>query len=330
MHQETISISNSSGYACPIAGLQIEEDAVTIGPLFLVRFNRAEWEMLERSYVYKEWYAEYYTANPVFVYSNLANETNKEQAIAAINHQISLLISAFHLHKYGYVVDPIYTVKYFYDNGMYHRSVGPYRIEYLAAPLDNSIYPLKAAEYETVNAIYQSLTVLHTLPNNEFVLTLIHHFNLSFLPALSPGFSLNTLYTIVEMLYGKINPTLCSKTNAYQRALAMLTAEYGSLQEDDEWKIFYTTHIHPMRNIVHHHKKNTLPVSFVQATIYLQESLRLGIRMLMRLYIMQWQGRYEILTKDLPAATTPKELLNVSLEKLATGDNTLLERILEN
>ena len=51
MHQELFSISNSSGYACPIAGLQIEEGAVTIGPLRLVRFNRAEWEMLERRYV---------------------------------------------------------------------------------------------------------------------------------------------------------------------------------------------------------------------------------------------------------------------------------------
>jgi hypothetical protein len=135
---------------------------------------------------------------------------------------------------------------------------------------------------------------------------------------------------MVEMLYGKINPALCRTTNAYQRALAMLTAEYGSLQDDDAWKIFYTTQIHPLRNIVHHHKKNTLPVSFAQATLYLQEALRLGIRMLIRLYIMQSQGRYDILTKDLPAAIAPKDLLNVALEKLATDDNSLLNMILEN
>lgn len=330
MHQETIRISTSSGYVCPLAGLQIKEPAIQLGSLLLVRLNRSEWEMIERRYVFKDWYSMYYSANPVFAYQSLEEETDKKKVIDEIDYNITRLISALRLHKPGYIVDPIYTVKCLYNDGIYNRVVGPYRTEYLASPIDKLTYDLKADEHTIVNGIYNVLARIDEIPDNDLVANLVNNFNLSFLPALSSYFSLNTLYTSLEMLYGRIDAALCKTTSLYKRAFAMIIAQYGILNETDEWQIFYTNQIHPLRNIVHHHKKNDLQISKQQAKFYLQESIRLGIRMLMRLYILKADGRFENLLVNFSKNVSPKELLNISLEKLADGDNSLFEKILSN
>lgn len=331
MYPETIRISKSSGYACPLAGLQIDEPAIELGSLLIVKFNRHEWEFIERRYIFKDWFSQYNDANPVFVYKDLDNEADIQKVITETDSQITRLITAFHLHKYGYILDPIYTLKCFYNNGVYDRLVGPYRTEYLAAPIANLRYTLKAEEQSIVNGIYETLTITEKIPNNELVLNLLNNFNLSFLPTLSPYFSLNTLYTIIEMLYGRISPKLCTTTSPYERSLAMINVEYGLLEETDKWQIFFTKQIHQLRNIVHHHKKNNLEISFEEAKIYLQESIRLGIRMLIRIYILKSQNRLEKITNELiPTKLTPKELLNIALEKKYDGDDSLLEKILSN
>ena len=168
------------------------------------------------------------------------------------------------------------------------------------------------------------------IKENDLVTTALNNFNLSFLPTLSAYFSLNILYSVIEMLYGRISSKICKSTSHYNRALAVIQSEYGNLNEDDAWFIFFTEQIHPLRISVHHHKSNDLQISLQEAKIYLQESTRLGIRILMRLYILNSMGKLEDVKEGLPLNIKPKEILNLALEHKYHGDHSYMEKILTN
>jgi hypothetical protein len=327
---ETIRTNATNYYACPIAGLQIDYMAIQLGDLILIRLNRSEWEKIERRYIFKDWYSRFYNANPVFVYQSLDEVIDEQTAIALLDNNISRLISSLRLYKHGNILDPIYTARFLVKGNWFDRQVGPFRTEYLAFPVDGLTYEMRNEEKEFVNNIYDVLKTLDITPKTDLIHNLINNFNLSFLPTMKPFFKLSILFTGLEMLYGRIDSGICNNSTMYTRAFAMITAIYGELPEEDGWRIFFTQKILELRNIVHHNTTDDFPDSLDQAIIYLQESIRNGIKMLMRLYLLKTDCRSKSLLSYLDKIVTPKEFLNLSLERFTNGDNALIKMILSN
>ena len=65
-----------------------------------------------------------------------------------------------------------------------------------------------------------------------------------------------------------------------------------------------------------------------QAIVFLQETLRMGIRVLSRLYHLKSLERFDKILDEGSLNLSPKELLNLALHRLFNGDNKLLEKIL--
>lgn len=332
-------ISHGQFYACPIAGLQIEGNSISIGGLLLAKLDYGTWASIEKSHIHLEWHSYYNSINPVFVYHELRDDSDDEIVTEEIDKKITRLISALRLHKYGIVHDPSFTVKILQKGSSTHRKVGPYRDEYLTSILDGYVYNLKEGEIAQVDLIYNSILKLESYEDAGLADNLINSFNLSFLPTMSHRFKLSVLYTALEMLYNvspKVFKDESTKTSSlYQRAFALINAEYGPLEQTDAWYKFYCEssesvelEIHKIRKIVHHLKVYDAGTNADQAIIYLQESLRMGIRLLGRLYHFKHSpGRnktFDEKSLNLP----PKELLNLALHRLINSDNQLLENIL--
>lgn len=331
--------TNNHFYSCPIAGLQIEAETIVIGDLSLVKLNKWEWGDIEKAYIHLDWHADYDKINPIFVYHEFKEDSNEEIEINEIDKRISRLISALRLHKFGIVHDPSFTVKFLKNNMWTHREVGPYRDEYLTSIADGLVYNLSNDEVEQVELIYQSLLKLESYNNTDLIENLINSFDLSFLPTLSSRFKLSILYTTLEMLYnvspkifkGEIN----EKSSLYQRAFAMIDAEYGPIKQTDDLYRFYCEssdkielEIHKIRKIVHHLKEYNAKTNADQVIVYLQETLRRGIWLLGSLYHLKFLERYNTLLDEVSLNLSPKELLNLALHRLFNGDNKLLEKIL--
>src|SRR4051812_29551505 len=85
----------------PLAGLQIEAGAVSIGDQLLVRCNRAEWESVEDDYLFKSWHSQYYEANPVFLYQpvdELSDANGAEAILDELGCEAARVISAMRLY----------------------------------------------------------------------------------------------------------------------------------------------------------------------------------------------------------------------------------------
>jgi hypothetical protein len=126
---------NTPHYAlAPIAGLQMQDQAIALGDLILLRCNRAEWETVEQGYVFKDWHSQYYNANPVFLYKPFSKPIASEAVRATFEdlaRDAARLVSAFRLYKTGPLLEPTYTVRFLVDDYLFFRSVGPYATEYL-------------------------------------------------------------------------------------------------------------------------------------------------------------------------------------------------------
>ncbi len=331
--------TNDHFYACPIAGLQMEEESIVIGGLYLAKLNRLEWGDIEKAYIHLDWYPDYNSINPVFVYHEFREHLNNEAEIREINTKITRLISALRLYKHGIVHDPLFTIKFLKDNSFTHRIVGPYRDEYLTSIADGFVYNLRNEEVEQVELIYHSLMKLEDDGNTELIESLINSFDLSFLPTLSSRFKLSILYTALEMLYN-VSPKIFKEelntgSSLYNRAFAIIDAEYGPIKQTDDWYKFYCEsndeielEIHKIRKIIHHLKEYNAKTNAEQVIVYLQETLRMGIRLLSRLYHIKSLEKDNKIFDEVSLNLSPKELLNLALHRLFNGDNKLLEKIL--
>jgi hypothetical protein len=312
-------------YLGPFAGLQIHQDSVVLGDLNLIKPSREEWMSFERDYIVKDWYAYYYNVNPVFALCPVRDVHFNQVEILDIEQKTLHLITALRIYKHGYVLDPAYTLRIFSDGKYFNRMVGPYRNDYITAPLDGLMYELLAEDYPVINGLYQQLKKSINIPASNVLHNIFHQFNLSYLAAMGPYFTLNILYTCFEMLFGRISPKTCSSTHMYDRARLALEFIYGDLYED--WYNFFTLKIHSMRNIVHHHKENGLDISLDEAVIFLREPIRIGLRLLLKLYITWSEHKILQVRQNYPKQISPKELLNVAIERFSQGDTSLIAEL---
>lgn len=324
---------NTSHYAlAPIAGLQIQDNAVSVGDLILLRCNRAEWESVERGYVFKDWYAQYYDSNPVFLYKPFTEPTVAEaisETFDALAREAARLVTAFRLYKTGHLLEPIYTVRFIVVDNFTHRIVGPYRTEYLAMPVDGLIWRLETSEVNDIELVYESLKVMEQTEGTETLRAVIDQFNLSHTPVISSFYSVHVLLTAMEMLFDGLSKRVALKTSRYDRALQILHW-LGDADADPAFDKFYQHEIHSLRNSVHHHVLRNSDIDLDDAKFRLQIPVMLGIRLLMRLHrtevaasltdMKQAQGWHDL---------KPKDLLNVCLDRYASGDPAPLHELLK-
>lgn len=267
----------------PIAGLQLQEDTVSIGGLQLVNCNRSEWETVERGYVFKDWHAHFYSVNPAFLLLPLTASENNwvTSAFDRLAHDARSLVTACRLLKTGPLLEPEFTVRFVHSEGMTHRIVGPYRTEYLAMPEDGMTWPMEPGEAQEVERIYADLLFVEGTDGNEGLIAIINQFNLSCLPATSAFFSIHILLTALEMLFDGLPKRLETPTNAYDRALECLRWFYGT-QMPPAFTAFYADHARPLRNAVHHHAVRDVDVDPAAALPILQLTVMTGIRSYLR------------------------------------------------
>jgi hypothetical protein len=320
---------NSPYFAlAPIAGLQMKDEAVLIGDLILMRCNRAEWETVERGYVFKDWHSQYYEANPVFLYKPFA-ELSVEGIPAAFNELVrdaTRLVTACRLYKTGRLLEPTYTVRFLSTDATRHRAVGPYRTEYLAMPIDGLKWSLEANEVKDVELLYSNLKTMELSNDTEALRVVIEQFNLSHTPTIPSFFSVHVLLTTIEMLFDRASKRLLLSKTRYDRALGILHWSMGN-DEGSTFDEFYQHHVHSLRNAIHHNVLRDSNVDLAEAGFRLQVPIMLGIRLLMRLHRIEpslsafkrthgWQ--------DL----TPKDLLIGCLDRYACGDSTPLNDLM--
>jgi len=316
----------------PIAGLQMQDDTIMIGDQILVRCNRAEWETVERGYVFKDWCAEYYDANPVFLFKPFERAIAVEAMPAvldALARDAARIVTTCRLYKTGPLLEPIYTVRFLVTDSFFHRAVGPYRTEYLAMPVDGLIWPLEGNEAEDLTLLYGNLEIIERTAGTEALRAVIDQFNLSHTPAISTYFSVHVLLTALEMLFDGVPKRVISNTTHYDRALQILRWSQGA-GLDPAFDAFYNDHVHSLRNAVHHHVLRDGDIDLNEVKFRMQLPLMLGIRLLMRLH----RAEVAATLKELKQAQGwqdlgPKDLLNGCLDRHAGGDPDPLRKVLE-
>lgn len=307
----------------PIAGMQMSEEVAAIGDQLLWRCNRAEWEEFESGYVFKDWHPEYYHANPVFLFKQFDSPI-PSNSLYGIFHSLARdsarLITACRLYKTGRLLEPVYTVRFCASDKLYHRAVGAYRTEYLAMPVDGMTWTLAGDEAEDVGLIYGNLETMEQTGGTELLRSVIHQFNLSHTPAVTPYFSVHVLFTSLELLFDGVDKRVALKTTRYERASQVLRWGEGS-RLDPAIETFYLEQAHSLRNAIHHHALRKLDVDLGEARFRLQLSLMMGIRLLMRLH------RKEVEDSLIPLKTAegwldlgPKDFLNLCLDRHFHGD----------
>jgi hypothetical protein len=280
MTGESVRFKTSHYYLAPIAGLQISVPTLIIGDLFLMRCNRSEWNTVERDYIFKDSYSDYYQANPVFVYQPFETPIDREKIDPTINDlssKVKRLITALRLYKNGELLEPSYTVQFLLSDNVRHRVVGSYRTEYLTYPIDGMTYSLNEDEKKEVELIYWTIGLIEKMEGTEFLQSIIDQFNLSYTPLTSPFFSVHILLTVIEMLFN-VRQKITIHSNSYTRALAIFHWwSSGSLIP--EFDDFYKIHIRDLRNRIHHNTLGQSQIDLGKAVSFLQEPIRIGIRM---------------------------------------------------
>ncbi len=307
----------------PIAGLQMQEPAVMIHDQVLVRCNRAEWEVVERAYVFKDWHSQYYQANPVFLYRAFEEPTPPEEMTAVLDqlaHDAARIVTACRLYKTGPLLEPIYTARFLKAGAFTHRAVGAYRTEYLAMPVDRMTWPLENGEAADLSSLYLSLKTIEQTAGTETLQAAIDQYNLSCTPAIPTFFSIHVLFTVLEMLFDGLPQRLRLKTTRYERAMQTLEWPDGDpLQAPFEE--FFRERIHAVRNAVHHHSLRDPALNLQEAKFRLQFPLMLGLRFLMRLHLLEGNaGLADVKQSYGWSDLGPKELMNACLDRRARGD----------
>jgi hypothetical protein len=315
----------------PIAGLQMLDDAVAIQDQILLRCNRAEWETVERGYVFKDWHAQYYDANPVFLFKPFEKPIAAEAFAATLDtlaRDAARVITACRLYKTGRLLEPIYTVRFLVTDSFFHRAVGPYRTEYLAMPVDGLTWRLDTNEAEDLTLLYGNLKIMEQTKGTEALRAVIDQFNLSHTPTIPSYFSVHVLLTAIAMLFDGVPKRITRQTTCYDRALQILRwAERAGL--DPAFEAFYQNHVHSLRNAVHHHALRGSGIDLDEVKFRMQLPLMLGIRLLMRLHRAEADAPLQELKQaqgwqDLG----PKDLLNVCLDRHAAGEEAPLLEVM--
>ncbi len=306
----------------PIAGLQLPQPAESVGGLVLVRCNRAEWETAERAYVFKDWHKEYYRANPVFLFRGFEQPLAAEEILHALEDLADTgrrLVTALRLLKPGHVLEPAYTARFVVSGMSRTRAVGPYRTEYLAMPVDGFTWTLEDGEADTLDGVLSAIERVEAAPGHETLLAIIDQFNLSHTPLVSSALAVHLLLTAAAMVFDHDGPGGTRlRTTMYDRARAVMQwATGGAL--DPSFEAFYRETVRPLRNAVHHHALAGFDADLDAARAHLQWSLRVGIRLLMRLH----------LDGAATADATPWQVLNAALDRQAAGDRSALDGLID-
>ena len=322
----------TSHYAlAPIAGLQMEEGAVVIGDQMLVRCNRAEWETVERGYVFKDWHSQYYQANPVFLYQPFEQPIAPEEfdsTLAQLARDAARVVTACRLHKRGHLLEPIHTVRFLATGSFFHRAVSAYRTEYLAMPVDGMTWRLEASDLEAVNGVYAALTIMEQTPGTETLRSIVDQFNLSHMPTISSYFGIHVLLTGLEMLFGGLPKRLEVRTTHYQRALEIVRFSQGD-ELDPQFASFFNERVLELRNAVHHHALRRSNIDLQTTKALLQAPIQVGIRLLMRLHRPAADVALIDLKRDRGWTDLgPRDLLNACLDRYAEGDRDPLDQLL--
>ena len=314
----------------PIAGLQISEPAIQIADQHLVRCNRAEWETVERAYIFKDWHSSYYQANPVFVYQPL-NQAVTASEIETIQMQLNRdagrIVTACRLYKTGQLLEPAYTVNFIASDIWKHRAVGPYRSEYLAMPIDGMTWELQSDEVEHLSQIYASLLSVENMSDAEALNSLIAQFNLSFTPVISNFYSIHVLLTAVEMLLGGISRKIDLPSKPYERLQSLARLSYG-VELHPTTEVFYNEDIQIVRNAIHHHKLGAINIDLAQVKAHLQIPLMMGIRLLMKAHHLQSEQTMHFYQEMGWLDYLPKDIINACLDRHFLGDVATLQKFL--
>jgi hypothetical protein len=315
----------------PIAGLQMDVDVVTIAGLHLVRCNRAEWEIAERAYVFKDWHSQYYHANPVFLYKPYAAPISAEDFPAVLNDLAldgTRLVTACRLYKTGRLLEPVYTVRFVVSDAIRDRAVGPYRTEYLAMPVDGLTWPLDATEVDDVAQICADLALLQQTPGLEAFGALLDAFNLAHTPNMEAFFRLHVLFTVHEMLFDELREELQFSSNSYDRALAIARLMAANVV-DAKFEALFERDIRQLRNAVVHHARRSSENDLGYVAHQLQIVAMVGIRLLMRFHHLEADPRFSTVRRPLGwRKLGAKEMMNACLDSAARKDYGPFEQVM--
>jgi hypothetical protein len=308
----------------PIAGLQMQNSAVAVDDQLLLRCNRAEWETVERGYVFKDWHSQYYEANPVFLFKPFDEPIVAEAfdaTLATLARDAARVVTACRLYKTGHLLEPIYTVRFLVTESIFHRAVGPYRTEYLRMPLYGLTWHLDENEAQDITLIYGNLKFMEQTEGTEGLQAVIDQFNLSHTPNIPSYFSIHVLLTAMEMLFDGLPKRVTLQTTRYDRALQVLRFCEGD-GLDPAFDTFYQHQVHSLRNAVHHHALRDSDIDLDDVKVRMQVALMMGIRLLMRLHRLEVDANLgELKQAEGWQDLAPKDLLNVCLDRQAGGDS---------
>ncbi|HNQ03556.1 MAG TPA: hypothetical protein PKH69_02985 [Thiobacillaceae bacterium] len=314
----------------PIAGLQMQDDAVRIGERYLLRCNRAEWETVERGYVFKDWCDRYYEANPVFLFEPATGPIGP-QALAGVFDTLARdaarIVSACRLYKTGRLLEPVHTVRFIASGHHVHRVVGPYRTEYLAMPIDGLVWPLEADEVQDLTRLYDGIGSLEHGKGTESLRAVIDQFNLSHTPLIPTRFALHILLTAMEILFDGVSRRVVLGTTRYDRAREALRWAWED-GLDDESEAFFHDRLPALRNAIHHHAPCDGDDDLEAAVLRVQLAMMVGIRLLMGLWGHAAEEGLEAVRQAYGwRGLGVKDLLNACLDCRSRGDSTPLDEI---
>ena len=310
----------------PIAGLQLDGPGVAFADVFLVRCPRDAWGGFETDYIYKDWYAEFTAAAPVFLYEALNGPPDTDEAFAGVFERMEgkarRVISAIRLANAGPLLEPIRTVQFIVTQAGTFRKVGPRRTEYLAMPLDGLVTPLDDSNFDDVVQVYDHLLALEQDPGADALRAMLDQHNLARLPALSAFFATHVLFTLMEMLFDGLPRSLALTSSRYERAhrivqdpaTGALPAPVGD---------FFETGLRPLRNAVHHHTLRKDDLDLPAARNALQIPIAFGLRYLLALHRCWREPPVVALTAEFGCEElTPTDLLTVCLDRMTETDRS--------
>ena len=279
----------TSHYAlAPIAGLQMEEGAAVIGDQMLVRCNRAEWETVERGYVFKDWHSQYYQANPVFLYQPFEQPIAPDEfdsTLAQLARDAARIVTACRLHKRGHLL-------------------------------------------EAVNGVYAALTIMEQTPGTETLRSIVDQFNLSHMPTISSYFGIHVLLTGLEMLFGGLPKRLEVRTTHYQRALEIVRFSQGDELDPQFASFFKERVLEVRNAVHHHAlRRSNIDLQTTKALLQapIQVGIRLLMRLhrpaadVALIDLKRDRGWTDL---------GPRDLLNACLDRYAEGDRDALDQLL--
>jgi hypothetical protein len=331
LRPEDVVRFNTGHYAlAPIAGLQMEEPALQIGDLLLVRCNRAEWESVEHAVAFKDWHAHYYHANPVFLCRMLDQPVPAEQIeplLRAMMEDAARLILAMRLYQTGPLLEPSYTATFLATSATIIRQIGPYRSEFLAMPIDGRTWPLERGDVNALASLLADLSHAERISDADTLRAAIDQFTLGHVPATPSFFTVHMLLTAIDMLFDGALRSLDLSTTRYERALQILRwSERGHF--NPAFETFYAELVHPLRNAIQHHAGETQSNELSQAQLPLQIAVMMGIRMTTMLTCAN-------AAEALPAAAealgwggrSARDLLSAGLDRAFRGDPAPFETL---